>query len=225
MEIMIAGCAGFILLHLIVSGTPLRNAAINGLGYQPYLAVFSLLTFVALGIMIYGYAIVPHTDFIWLPSPVAYKITKGLLLLSLISLVMGTLSSNPTNMMNEKAIDKEIVGMIKITRHPIQWGILLFAIGHLIANGDKASIIFFGTLALVSFIGMLLVDLRKRKEEDPRWRAFMGKTSMLPFAAVIAGRLKFTAADINWTGLIAGAGLYAAVYWLHDMVAGGASLF
>ncbi len=225
MEIMIAGCAGFIFLHLGISGTLLRGVAINALGYYPYLGVFSTLTFVTLGIMIWGYAIVPHTDFLWQPSATAYKITKVLLLISLVSLAMGTLSSNPTNMLNEKAIDKEIVKMMKITRHPIQWAILLFAIGHLIANGDTASIILFGTLALVSSIGMLLVDRRKRKEEDPRWKEFMEKTSLVPFASIISGRLKFTAADINWKGLIAGCGLYVAVYWLHDMVAGGASLF
>ena len=94
-----------------------------------------------------------------------------------------------------------------------------------IANGDVASVMFFGTFAIVSSVGMLSMDARKRKEEDPRWQNFMEKTAMLPFAALIGGRLKLSTADINWMGLVAGIALYAAVYWLHDMVAGGVSLF
>jgi len=37
--------------------------------------------------------------------------------------------------------------------------------------------------------------------------------------------LSLSTADINWMGLVAGIGLYFAVYWLHDLVAGGVSLF
>jgi len=225
MELLIAGCLAFLLTHLGVSGTPLRAKLQDAMGAQPYLGLYSLLAFGSLGLMIYGYSNVPHVDFFWYPSQSAYMVTKGLLLLSLVTLVMGTLTKNPTQVMNEAALDHEVSGMLKITRHPIQWGILLFAIGHIIANGDKASLMFFGTFALVSFFGMLSMDQRKRAEDDPRWKNFMETTSMMPFAALVSGRQTFTAADINWMGLVAGLGLYAAVYWMHDVVSGGASLF
>ena len=195
------------------------------LGATPYLGVYSLLSLAGLGLMIYGYGQVPHTDFLWYPTVSAYKVTKVLLLLSLVTVVMGSLVKNPTAVMSEQALENDISGMLKITRHPVQWAILLFATGHLIANGDVASILFFGTLMLLSFFGMLSMDARRRKEADPRWKSFMEKTSMVPFAAMVAGRLRFTLADINWMGLVAGLSLYVAVYWLHDMVSGGVSLF
>ena len=221
---LIAGCLAFLVTHLGVSGTPLRAALQDALGAQPYLGIYSVLAFVSLGLMIYGYSQVPHVDFIWFPSQAAYMVTKAFLLISLVVLVMGALTKNPTQVMNEAALDHEVSGMLKITRHPIQWGILLFAIGHIIANGDTASLMFFGTFALVSFFGMVSMDQRKRQESDPRWDNFMKNTSMVPFAALIAGRQTFTAADINWMGLLAGLGLYAAVYWMHGLVSGGASL-
>jgi uncharacterized membrane protein len=225
MELLFIGCAGFLLTHLGISGSPLRNVLRGAMGEQAYLGVYSLLSFATLGLMIYGYAGVPHHDYIWLPSTSAYLVTKVLLFIALVTLVSGTLTKNPTQVMGDAALDNEISGMLKITRHPIQWGILLFAIGHLIANGDTASVFFFGTFVLVSLAGMFSMDARKRQEEDPRWQQFMQQTSMVPFAAIVSGRLSFTAADINWMGLVAGIGLYAAVYWLHDMVAGGVSLF
>lgn len=225
MEWLLIGCAGFLLVHLGISGTPLRAVLQGKLGEQGYLGVYSLLSAVTLGIMIYGYGKVPHTDFIWYPHPNAYLVTKVLLFVSLLTIVMGTLTKNPTAVMNEKALDEDISGLLKITRHPVQWGILMFAAGHMIANGDVASLIFFGTLVSLSFFGMLSMDQRRRAEADPRWATFMANTSMVPFAAMFAGRLRFTLADVNWVGLIAGTGLYLAVYWLHDMVSGGVSLF
>ena len=47
---------------------------------------------------------------------------------------------------------------------------------------------------------------------------------MIPFVALVSGRLRFTADDINWVGLIASFALYGAFYWLHDLVSGGISL-
>ncbi len=225
MTMLLAGCALFLVTHLGISGTPLRAVLQDKLGAEPYLGIYSVLALGSLGLMIYGYSLVPHTEFIWYPSEAAYMLTKVLLLIALVSIVMGTLTKNPTQVMNEAALAHEVSGMLKVTRHPMMWGIFLFAVGHLIANGDIASLLFFSTFAAVSLFGMLSMDARRREETDPRWQAFMANTSMIPFAAMLAGRQKFQASDINWMGLVAGMGLYAAVYWLHDMVSGGISLF
>lgn len=225
MDLLIIGCIAFLVTHLGISGTPLRGVLQNAIGPSPYLGLYSLLSFGSFGLMIYGYSQADHTNFIWYPTPMAYMVTKVIVLVSLVTLVMGTLTKNPTQVMNEKALDNEISGLLKITRHPIQWGILLFSVAHMLANGDVASILLFGTLILLSFFGMLSMDDRKSREEDPRWQDFMAKTSMMPFAALVQGKLRFTMADINWMGLVAGLGLYAAIYWLHDLVSGGVSLF
>ena len=225
MEILIVGCLSFLAVHLGTSGTPLRGVLQNSLGESPYLGVYSLLSFGSLGLMIYGYGQVPHGDFLWYPSVTAYKVAKVLMLLSLMMIVMGILVKNPTAVMSEQALDNEISGLLKITRHPVQWGILLFACAHLLANGDIASSLFFGTFVLLSFFGMLSMDQRRRRETDPKWQVFMEKTSMVPFAALVSGRLRFTLGDVSWRGVVAGSALYVAIYWLHDRVSGGVSLF
>ena len=105
--LLFAGCAGFLLVHLGISGTPLRAVLQGKLGEQAYLGVYSLLSFATLGLMIYGYSNVPHVDFIWYPSNAAYLVTKGLLLIGLVVLVMGTLTKNPTQVMNEQALESD----------------------------------------------------------------------------------------------------------------------
>ncbi len=224
MELLIVGCVAFVLLHLGISSTPLRGIMQGALGENGYLGVYSVLAFAGLGLMIYGYSQSAHADFVWYPSPTAYKVTKVFLLFSLVLLAMGMVAKNPTAVKMDAALEDDVQGIVKITRHPVQWGILLFAIGHIIANGDVASLMFFGTFAVVSFFGMFAIDARKRKEEDSRWVSFMSNTSMVPFGAIAQGKVKFSMADISWGGLVAGIALYAAIYWFHDLVSGGVAL-
>jgi len=114
--------------------------------------------------MIYGDVRVTHVDFIWVPSVLAYKVAKVFMLLALVTIVMGPLVKSSRAVMSERALDPEISGLLKIMAHPVQWGILLFASAHLLANGDSASILFFGTFALLSFFGMLSMDQRRRPQ-------------------------------------------------------------
>ena len=65
MEMLLAGCAGFIAIHLGISGTPLRGVLINALGNQPYLGVFSALTLATFGLMVYGYSDVAAAEYLW----------------------------------------------------------------------------------------------------------------------------------------------------------------
>jgi uncharacterized membrane protein len=74
---------------------------------------------------------------------------------------------------------------------------VLFAGTHLLANDYSSSILFFGTFALLSFFEMIFMDQGRRRETDPKWQIFLNKTSMVPFAALLRGRLRFTLADIS----------------------------
>jgi uncharacterized membrane protein len=225
MTLLIIACAAFVILHLGVSSTSLRGIFLEALGENSYLGLYSLVAIVSLGTMIYAYAGITHTDYFWHPHPVAYTVTKVLVLLAIVLLVMGTMTKNPTAVKMEGAINQEVRGILKITRHPTQWAILLYSIGHIIANGDLASIILFGTLALVSSMGMVAIDVRKKANFDEEWLAFYATTSLVPFVALISGKTRLALAEINWLAVAVGLVLYVCVYWLHDMVSGGASLF
>ena len=52
----------------------------------------------------------------------------------------------------------------------------------------------------------------------------MDKTFMVPFAALVIGRLRFTLADIKRVGLVAVFSVYPSIYLLHGLVSDGISL-
>ncbi len=201
MTLLIGACLAFLITHLGVSATPLRGPAVALLGENGYLGAHSLLALLTLGGMVHVYGAVPHTDFIWAPSVIAAKANKTIMLLAIAFIVLGVMTKNPTAMKMEGAISDGARGVLKITRHPIQWGIMLFATGHIIANGDIASIVMFGTLALVSCLGTLAMDAKKRALDDPQWRSFYDATSNVPFIALISGKSRFSSADINYLAL------------------------
>jgi len=76
----------------------------------------------------------------------------------------------------------------RITRHPFLTGVGLWALVHLIGNGDVASVVFFVTWAIVALAGTVSIDAKRRRLLGGAWEPFAAQTSIVPFAALTAGR-------------------------------------
>ncbi|MEX2327561.1 MAG: NnrU family protein, partial [Pseudomonadales bacterium] len=161
-----------------------------------------------------------HVDFIWTPSKPLDALARAIMPLAFIFVVSGVLAPNPTAVMQDKAVGRDLAAILKITRHPVQWGILLWAVTHLGANGDVASIIFFGTFALLSGGGMVALDAKFRRRQEPEWQAFFAKTSYWPFGAIISGRNTLGIKELDWIAIVVGVILYVLMYAYHTWVAG-----
>src|SRR3546814_15873667 len=82
------------------------------------------------------------------------------------------------------------VGILSITRHPFLWGTGLWALSHLLANGDLGSIVMMGGIDILSFGGMQHIDQRRESHLGASWGPMKLTTSVVPFAAALAGRTK-----------------------------------
>jgi uncharacterized membrane protein len=139
-----------------------------------------------------------------------------------ILLVAGYTTPNPTAVGMERAAraDDPAPGILRITRHPVMWAIGLWAISHMIANGDLRSLLFFGAFAALSLGGTLLIDRKKRLALGSNWPRLAEVTSNLPFAAILTGRTRPRLRDIGLLRLAAGLLLYAVLYEAHALIAG-----
>ena len=207
--------AAFLLTHF-VSSTPLRAALVGAVGEWPYRGVYSLLAVVTLGWMIWAYVKAPREALLWTPLRLLPLIV---LPFSFILIACGY-SRNPTLVGAEKLLKSEdpARGMIRITRHPLMWGIMLWAGAHILARADLKSVIFFGGFLLLAALGTLLMDARKRS--DPDFQRFAALTSNVPFVAVAQGRNRVIWREIGYLRPGVGIAAYAAFLFLHPWLFG-----
>lgn len=208
-------CVAWFLLHVLVAGV-WRPALAARLGESGFRGLFSLLSALSLGVMIWTYLQAP-TIWLWSPHPTLNVIAALLMLPAFILLVAGLRPGNPTLAGADLLLGDRlpVIGITRVTRSPILWAFALWAVAHMMANGDAATLLLAGTVLLTALNGMVSIDRKKRRKLGEAYAAFERKTSVIPFAAILQGRNEFRFREIGWLTLIAGLLLYAAAFWLH----------
>jgi uncharacterized membrane protein len=220
MEMLIAACCVFLGLHLIVAGTRLRDAITGAIGEGAYLGLFSLASIATIVwlVMSYNAAQTAADDpLLYVPWTGIRHLAIPVVALAFLLAVPGLLLPNPTSLKQEGAAAKEgtVKGVLRITRHPFLWGVALWAAFHTAANGDEASVLFFGTFLSLSVLGTFSIDAKRRRKMGEAWNGFAAKTSNVPFAAILRGRTSLRLGEIlDWRLLIAVV-VFAAVLFSH----------
>jgi len=216
---LVLACAAFLATHF-VSSTPLRARLLATVGEKAYLGLYSLAAFATLGWMVFGYNRAPYEG-LWHAPGLRY-VPLVIMPLALILVVCGLLARNPTIVGKERLLeaDDPARGILRVTRHPMMWGVGLWAAAHLLARGDAAATLFFGTFLLLALAGTALSDRRKARALGDSWRRFARVTSHVPFAVIAAGRNAFRPAEIGWGKPALGIALYVAFMFLHPVIFG-----
>lgn len=213
---------GFVAGHIGISSTPLRGMLVRRMGQGPYLGTYSALMGILLILMIVSYGMAPAAPVLWV-TPLGLRwVTLALMLAASVLLVIGLTATNPTAVMQgDRARDETIgSGPLAITRHPMLWAFALWAIAHLLVNGDAASVILMGGVGVLALSGTVLIDAKRRAAGGEVWRSFAGRTSNLPFAAIVAGRARFSPSRIGWTRIGGGVALFVLLLLAHPLAIG-----
>lgn len=209
-------------IHLLISGTRLRDVLIARMGEGPYRGLFSLLSLVGIVWLCWAYNTAPTAP-LWGRVEGLVPVTMVLVFLAFLIGVPGLLIRSPTAVGGETAGQgggPEARGILRVTRHPFLWGVVLWSAGHLIANGDVASLIFFGAFFVLAAIGQGQIDAKRRRQWGEAWRSFAAVTSRAPFAAIAAHRNTFRLAEIGWWRIAVSVGLFVLIFWLHPWLFG-----
>lgn len=142
MTILIAGMAVFIGIHLVPDVPALRARLVAKLGAAPYRATIALIALAGLVLIVYGKASAEHVA-LWRP-PFPHALAAVLVLLGFLVAPATALPSN----------------IRRVTRHPLLWGVTLWAAGHLAVNGDMASLTLFGGFATFALAKMVTLNRR-----------------------------------------------------------------
>jgi uncharacterized membrane protein len=212
-----AASAAFLLTHF-VSSTPLRPALVGTIGERAYSGLYSLLAFATLGWMIWAYNRAP-LEALW---PGLRLLPAIVMPFSFVLLACGLLTRNPSAVGQARALksDEPARGMLRVTRHPMMWGFILWSGAHVLARGELKSLVFFGTFLVLAALGALLIDRRKAATHGEDWQRFANATSYFPFLAIAQGRNRFDAKEIGWRNPAIGLALYAVFFWFHAALFG-----
>lgn len=229
MSSLIAAAAFFVLLHLLVSGTRLRDALVGRIGQNVYMALFSLASVAGLVWLSFAFAGARSAEWnaaYWSLTPATRHIQLGIQLLALLLIVPGLTTPNPTSVRQEGVLDRTDAarGMVRITRHPFLWGVAIWALGHLLVNGDRASMVLFGGMFALALFGTASIDAKRKRALGPKWDAFADQTSNVPFAAILSGRQKLSLGEIGWWRIVLAVALWALLAWAHPFLFGVAAL-
>jgi uncharacterized membrane protein len=226
MTSLIAASAFFLLIHFGVSGTRVRDGLVARLGAGPYRGAFALASLGGIVWMSMAYGRAPTVE-LWGQPAGPHWLAYGCVLIAFLFIVIGLGTPSPTRvgMESKLAQGPDVArGMVRITRHPFLWGVALWAIVHLMVNGDLASLILFGSLLLLALGGTASIDAKRRRNFGTEWNRFAEVTSSVPFAAIVRGRNRLGPAlrEIGILRPVIALAVYALVFHYHGRLFGAA---
>lgn len=134
---LILGGVIFFGVHAVPS-FDLKNQLLERLGRGGYLGLFSLLSTLGLGLIIYGKG---SANFVSIWSSPEWSVT-ALYFVMWPTFILISWAYLPCNMK-------------RILRHPMMIGVVIFSVFHLIANGDLASILLFSSFGIFGLLNIL----------------------------------------------------------------------
>ena len=221
MLMLVLAAGTFVGIHLFISSSRLRDRIVGATGEQPYLGLFSLLSIAILAWLILAYSRAPTVPLWntpgWLRGPAIV-----VMLIAVALVVIGLTTPSPTVTGGTGALDREDAarGILRVTRHPFLCGVALWAALHLLLNGDAASLVLFGALLGLALIGPPSIDAKRQRAFGARWERFAATTSIVPFAAIAAGRNQLRLEEIGAWRMALSLAVYVVLIVFHGRLFG-----
>jgi uncharacterized membrane protein len=140
--------SGIHLFPSIAKGT--RENIISKLGLGPFKVIFALLIVLSVILIVFGWRSTEPID-VYTPQSWGRHVTFLLVFLTFILFVAARRKTN----------------IKRFLRHPQLTGLVLWSIGHLLANGDNRSLILFCWLAVWAILEMIMISRREGEWKKP----------------------------------------------------------
>ena len=206
----------FVGTHLGIAGTPLRGHLVAWIGEGPYLIGYAVISLVTISLLSDAYKAAPYQE-TWGQLYALQPVALVLMFVAFLLVVVGLTTPSPTLVGAEALLNKEqpVTGILRVTRHPFLMGVSLWALTHLVVNGDVAGLILFGSLLVLCALGALSIDAKRRAKLGSQWTDFVGRTSVLPFGAILQGRNRLVWRELGWWRLLLATLGFGVMLYFH----------
>ena len=152
MTLLFAGVLIWTLVHLFKRVLPDARAALDAkIGAGPAKGAIALIFLASILMMIFGFMAAGAQAAY---TPPSWGAVVNNLLMIIAVFLMGAGSG--------KGISPTLL------RHPMLTGVVVWSVGHLLANGDMRSIVLFGGLGIWAILNMFMINMREGAWERPK---------------------------------------------------------
>jgi uncharacterized membrane protein len=222
---LIALLAAFVAVHTVISRPVLRKPLVAWLGRRGYGTLHGIVSVLGMAAVFWAYFQAPYLE-LWPPSTALRAVPA--IAMPVACILAATSVANPYAGLSGDRLpegDNPAPGILGLTRHPAPWALILWAAAHVIANGDLAGILFFGTMLVFAALAPALVDSRRRRLcGEAAWSRFAAATSTTPFLSAIRDHAKIDWRGIGWKPVVSGLLLFGAILLIHGTVFGVAAI-
>jgi uncharacterized membrane protein len=204
--ILVAANVAFVGTHFAMSH-PLRAPLVKALGAGGFQIAYTLVSFATLAWVYFAFIAAPPAD---LPgSGNIGWIAATIITLPAMILLAGSFIGNPAlpTPMAEAQARAEPKGVFRVTRHPMMWGIGLWAISHMALFWSIRTMVTALAMGVLALVGAKLQDAKKEALMGEAWGQWESRTSYWPRWGQLF--------SVGAVPLIAGTALWLGGSWLH----------
>ena len=155
MTLMILGLVLFIGIHLVPTLPAVRMRLALALGEGPYKGLFALVSAAGLVLIVIGWPGTPERVQLFTPIPLARTVAPVVVSIAIVLFAAANMKTHIRARL----------------RHPMLIGLLLWSGVHLLANGDLAGTVLFGSFAAYAIVAMISAEARGAvKPVVPAWK-------------------------------------------------------
>jgi uncharacterized membrane protein len=199
----------FVGTHFLLSH-PLRGPLVRAMGEKPFQGLYSLISLITFGLMIYFYRVIGREPPLWDAGEAGWIAGTVLMWLGSIFFV-GSFLKNPAFPGAPGPVGRP-TGIFRITRHPMMWGFAIWAAVHLMILGQPKSLVFDGAIILLALAGAFGQDAKKARAMGDAWHEWTAQTAFVPFTRGLAYP--------GTIALVGGTIFFLLATWVHPMPAG-----
>lgn len=191
----------------------LRERLVRRIGYRPYIVAFSILSFLLFGWVIHE-VLVAESFLLWDYQTWQAQFLVVVMLPACILWACAILQPCPLSIGRKNGFDPAKPGINGFCRHPLLLGMIIWGIGHMIANGDMVAVLFFGGSSIFALIGFWRMEkIRLRGLTDGEQGVLLAATRRFALSGLLRGA-------VRGRDLLAGIVLYIVILGGHGHVIG-----
>ena len=217
--LLVLSWAVFLGSHAIPARPPVRAWLVAKMGRKVYLTLYASVSVVLLAWVIVAAGQAPYVE-VWPYADWQAWVPNIAMPVACVLAACGIGAPNPS-LAGRGEFDAEHPGIVGLTRHPVLVALGLWAVAHMVPNGDLAHVLMFGGFAALAGLGVAAFEGRdRRRYTADQWTELTRHTSVVPCLARVSGRWRPEIGKFPIWRVLAGLAVWQGLLWLHPMVIG-----